>query len=303
MIGVALKDRASILPAGHAADAAYWWDTSAGRFVSSTFYMDRLPQWVEDFNAKNHTDPNFDIKGSPQGVTMTFKMAEAALKNEKLGKGKETDMLTVSISSTDIIGHRFSTRGKENHEVYMQLDKDLAWFLKVLDKEVGEGNYLLFLTADHGAAHNYNYMREHRIPAGGWDYKQTVKDLNAYLQGKFGISPVMGEDNYQFYLNDSTIAAAGKKKQEIIDESVEWLKQDPQFLYVFDEEKVSETTMPEWIKERMQNGYFRGRSGEIGVVTHPQFFGGKDRPDFRGTQHGQPFPYDTHIPSYSLVGT
>ena len=129
-------------------------------------YGYKLPQWVEDFNAKNHTDPNFDIKGSPQGVTMTFKMAEAALKNEKLGKGKETDMLTVSISSTDIIGHRFSTRGKENHEVYMQLDKDLAWFLKVLDKEVGEGNYLLFLTADHGAAHNYNYMREHRIPAG-----------------------------------------------------------------------------------------------------------------------------------------
>lgn len=296
VIGVALKDRASILPAGHAADAAYWWDTSAGRFVSSTFYMDKLPQWVEDFNAKNHTDPNFDIKGSPQGVTMTFKMAEAALKNEKLGKGKETDMLTVSISSTDIIGHRFSTRGKENHEVYMQLDKDLAWFLKVLDKEVGEGNYLLFLTADHGAAHNYNYMREHRIPAGGWDYKQTVKDLNAYLQGKFGISPVMGEDNYQFYLNDSTIEAAGKKKQEIIDESVEWLKKDPQFLYVFDEEKISETTMPNWIKERMQNGYFRGRSGEIGIVTRPQFFGGKDRPDFRGTQHGQPFPYDTHIP-------
>ena len=204
VIGVALKDRASILPAGHAADAAYWWDTSAGRFVSSTFYMDRLPQWVEDFNAKNHTDPNFDIKGSPQGVTMTFKMAEAALKNEKLGKGKETDMLTVSISSTDIIGHRFSTRGKENHEVYMQLDKDLAWFLKVLDKEVGEGNYLLFLTADHGAAHNYNYMREHRIPAGGWDYKQTVKDLNDHLQGKFGVSPVMSEDNYQFYLKRLT---------------------------------------------------------------------------------------------------
>ena len=192
VIGVALKDRASILPAGHAADAAYWWDTSAGHFVSSTYYLDKLPQWVEDFNAKNKTAPKFDIKGSPQGVTMTFKMAEAALKNENLGKGKETDMLTVSISSTDIIGHKFSTRGKENHEVYMQLDKDLAWFLKVLDKEVGEGNYLLFLTADHGAAHNYNYMREHRIPAGGWDYKQTVKDLNTYLQKLFVFSPFLG---------------------------------------------------------------------------------------------------------------
>ena len=296
VIGVALKDRASILPAGHAADGAYWWDTSAGHFVTSTFYMDRLPKWVEAFNEKNHTAPKFDIKGSTQGVTMTFKMAEAALENEQLGKGKETDMLTVSVSPTDIIGHKYSTRGEENHAVYMQLDKDLAHFLKVLDKEVGEGNYLLFLTADHGAAHNYNYMREHRIPAGGWDYKQTVKDLNAYLQGKFGISPVMGEDNYQIYLNDSMISAAEKKKQEVIDESIDWLKKDPQFLYVFDEEKVTETTMPEWIKERMENGYFRGRSGEIGIVTRPQFFGGKDSPSFRGTQHGQPFPYDTHIP-------
>lgn len=296
VIGVALKDRASILPAGHAADGAYWWDTSAGHFVTSSFYMNILPKWVEDFNKENHTAPNFDIKSTPEGVTMTFKMAAAAVRNERLGKGKETDMLTVSISPTDIIGHKFSTRGKENHAVYMQLDKDLAEFLNMLDKEVGRDNYLLFLTADHGAAHNYNYMREHRIPAGAWNYKETVKSLNDHLQQKFGITPVMGEDNYQLFLNDSTINAAGLKKQEVIDASIDYLKQDPQFLYVFDEEKVTNVTMPEWIKERMENGYFRGRSGEIGVVTRPQFFGGSESPQFRGTQHGQPFPYDTHIP-------
>lgn len=296
VIGVALKDRASILPAGHAADGAYWWDTSAGHFVTSSFYMNNLPKWVEDFNKENHTAPNFDIKSTPEGVTMTFKMAAAAVRNERLGKGKETDMLTVSISPTDIIGHKFSTRGKENHAVYMQLDKDLAEFLNMLDKEVGRDNYLLFLTADHGAAHNYNYMREHRIPAGAWNYKETVKSLNDHLQQKFGIAPVMGEDNYQLFLNDSTINAAGLKKQDVIDASIDYLKQDPQFLYVFDEEKVTNVTMPEWIKERMENGYFRGRSGEIGVVTRPQFFGGSESPQFRGTQHGQPFPYDTHIP-------
>ncbi|MCR5078215.1 MAG: alkaline phosphatase family protein [Prevotella sp.] len=296
VIGVALKDRAAILPAGHAADAAYWWDTSAGHFVTSTFYMDRLPQWVEDFNRKNHTEPKFNIKTSNLGVTMTFKMAEAILQNEKLGKGQETDMLTVSISSTDAIGHEYGTRGKENHDVYMQLDKDLSHFLKALDEQVGAGNYLLFLTADHGGAHNYNYMKDHRIPAGAWNYKASVDGLNTHLQAKFGISPVMDEDNYQFYLNDSAIVSAGLKKQDVIDEAVSWLKKDPQFLYVFDEEKLSETTMPQWIKERMENGYFRGRSGEIGVVTRPQFFGAKDSPTYRGTSHGQPFPYDTHIP-------
>ena len=106
----------------------------------------------------------------------------------------------------------------------------------------------------------------------------------------------MAEDDYQFFLNDSLIAASGLKKQQIIDESVEYLKKDPRYLYVFDEERISEVTMPQWIKERMINGYFRGRSGEIGVVTRPQVFGAKDSPTYKGTQHGQPFPYDTHIP-------
>lgn len=127
---------------------------------------------------------------------MTFKMALAALRNEQLGKHDVTDMLTVSISSTDAIGHSYSTRGKENEEVFMTLDKGLSEFLKALDNEVGKGNYLLFLTADHGAAHNYNYMQNHKIPAGGWNYKKTVKELNAHLQEKFGKEKiVMFEDN------------------------------------------------------------------------------------------------------------
>ena len=296
VVGIALKDRGAILPAGHSANAAYWWDTSAGHFVSSTFYMTQLPKWVEEFNKKNHTEPKFNIKTSLMGVTLTFRMAEAALKNERLGQGKETDMLTVSISPTDAIGHEYSTRGKENREVYMQLDKDLAHFLKELDSRVGRNNYLLFLTADHGAAHNYNYMKEHRIPAGAWSYETTVKQLNEHLQTIFGIMPVMKEDNYQFYLNDSVIAQSGRNKQEVIDEAINFLLQDPQFLYVFDQEKLGTVAMPEFIRSRMLKGYFRGRSGEIGVVTRLQYFGAKNSPDYRGTSHGQPFVYDTHIP-------
>ena len=64
VIGVALKDRASILPAGHAADAAYWWDTKAGHFITSSYYMDKLPSWMETFNKANHTAPDFDIRNN-----------------------------------------------------------------------------------------------------------------------------------------------------------------------------------------------------------------------------------------------
>ena len=298
VIGVALKDRAAILPAGHSANAAYWWDTSAGHFVSSTFYMNDLPQWVKDFNKANHTKPKFNIKTNDDGVTMTFRMAEAAVDNERLGQtAGQTDMLAISISSTDAIGHEYSTRGPENKSVYLRLDRDVATFLKHLDEEVGKGNYLLFLTADHGASHNYNFLKSHRIPADGWDYDKSVSELNKYLRSQFPSmtsDPVLGEDNYHFYFNDKAYSA--EEKQKVIDASVEYLKQDPQFLYVVDNEKIAVSSIPEPIKSRLINGIFRGRSGEITVVTRPQIFGATVSPDYKGTSHGQPMAYDVHIP-------
>ena len=298
VIGVALKDRAAILPAGHSANAAYWWDTSAGHFVSSTFYMNDLPQWVKDFNKANHTKPKFNIKTNDDGVTMTFRMAEAAVDNERLGQtAGQTDMLAISISSTDAIGHEYSTRGPENKSVYLRLDRDVATFLKHLDEEVGKGNYLLFLTADHGASHNYNFLKSHRIPADGWDYDKSVSELNKYLRSQFPSmtsDPVLGEDNYHFFFNDKAYSA--EEKQKVIDASVEYLRQDPQFLYVVDNEKIAVSSIPEPIKSRLINGIFRGRSGEITVVTRPQIFGATVSPDYKGTSHGQPMAYDVHIP-------
>lgn len=298
VIGVALKDRAAILPAGHSADAAYWWDTSAGHFVSSSFYMNDLPQWVKDFNKANHTKPKFNIRTNDDGVTMTFKMAEAALDNEKLGQTEgQTDMLAVSISSTDAIGHEYSTRGPENKSVYMRLDRDLGAFLKHLDEKVGRGNYLLFLSADHGASHNYNFLKSHRIPADGWDYDKTVKDMNSYLRSSIPslkADPVLGEDNYHFYFNDKAYDA--EDKQNVVDTAIKWLQQDNQFLWVVDNNKIAQSSVPEPIKTRLINGIFKGRSGEITVVTRPQVFGATVSPTYRGTSHGQPMAYDVHIP-------
>lgn len=298
VIGVALKDRAAILPAGHSADAAYWWDTSAGHFVTSTFYMNDLPQWVKDFNKANHTKPNFNIKTNDDGVTMTFKMAEAAVENERLGQTVgQTDMLTVSVSSTDAIAHKYSTRGPENKSVFMRLDHDLAGFLNYLDEKVGKGNYLLFLTADHGASHNYNFLKQHRIPADGWDYDKSVAELNKGLREKFPhltANPVLGEDNYHFYFNDKAYVPADKQK--VVDAAIALLSKDKQFLWVVDNNKIQESTVPEPIKSRLVNGIFPGRSGDITVVTRPQVFGAEVSPTYRGTQHGQPMAYDVHIP-------
>ena len=303
VFGVALKDRAAILPAGHSANAAYWWDTSAGRFVTSSYYMDELPDYVKAFNEEYGQEPGFNIKESNVGVTTTFRMAEAVLRNEQLGKGETTDMLCVSISSTDAIGHTFSTHSKEIHDVFMQLDTDMAEFLNVLDSEIGAGNYLLFLSADHGASHNYNYLHEHNIPSGAWEHEKAAEDLNAFLQAKFNTTEtiVLSEDNYQFFLDDDAMERAGIDKQEATDEAVRHLRKDPVYLYVIDSEKLAQAPVPTEIRERLINGYFRGRSGEITVVTRPQVFSAENSASYHGTTHGQPLPYDVHIP-FVLMG-
>ncbi|MBQ2563569.1 MAG: alkaline phosphatase family protein [Muribaculaceae bacterium] len=297
VMGIAIKDRASILPAGHSADAAYWWDSEVGHFVTSSYYMDRLPGWVEKFNRRHNTEPKFDLNTSNLGVTYTFRMAEAILKNEKLGQGKYTDLLAVSVSSTDAIGHTYSTRGRENYEVYMQLDKELAHFFNELDKRVGRGNYLLFLTADHGAAHNPNFMKEHNQPAGGWDAGLARKSINKAVEDELGVSNVVKAIyDYRIYLNDSIIESNDIDKNQVKEIALDVLKQDKDLILAVDYDKVEQASIPSFLKERIINGYHRGRSGDIFVMTRAGYLPFKVKDDYKGTTHSAWNPYDSHIP-------
>lgn len=297
VIGVALKDRAAILPAGHAADAAYWWDSSAGHFVSSTYYMNKLPQWVIDTNKKIGTKPGTNVKTSVSGVTKTFQMAEAALENEQMGKDSVTDLLAISVSSTDAIGHEYGTRGKENHDVYMELDRQLANFLNVLDKEVGKGNYLVFLTADHGAAHNPNVMKKHHMPAGGLELWENIKPIESQLEKEFGFAPVIKDENAgKIYLNHDGIDKAGKNLEEVKDRVCELLEQNGNILYAVDYDKVLTTSIPLPIREMIVNGYNKKRSGDIFYVPRAGWENVSDDADYLGTTHGEWNPYDAHIP-------
>lgn len=299
VIGVALKDRAAILPAGHCADGAYWWDTKAGHFITSTFYRDALPDWVVAFNKKYKQKPGTDMKLLDLGVTLTFKMAEAALENEQLGQDDVTDLLAISISSTDAIGHKYSTRGPENESVYMQLDRDLAAFFKVLDEKVGKGNYLLFLTADHGGAHNPNFMKQHRLPAGGFEcWTIGGKDLNTYLQQVYGTAAklVTGSNSFRIFFNHKAIAEAGLNLQEVKDKASAWFLQRPEVMYVADQANIASQTIPQPIKERIINGWNAKRSGDLFIVTAPGWLEATDAPDYKGTGHSQWNPYDAHIP-------
>ncbi len=343
VVGVALKDRASILPAGHNPDGAFWFDDKSGNFITSTYYMNQLPKWVEAFNGKKlpehylsekwntlypkdtYTESTSDeneyenvikkgvkatlplnlpelykkygyniIRNTPFGNSLTFDMAKAAIDGEQLGADDETDLLTVSCSSTDYIGHQVGTHAVETEDTYLRLDKAIADFLSYLDTKVGKGNYLVFLSADHGAMNNARFLQDRRIPAGNWDDGVAAKKLNEVIAKGFPntgdlVKTVM---NYQVFFNREVIKNQHLDFAKIKQTVVDFLKEDSCVLYACDMEKTMTESIPEEVKYRIVNGYNRERSGDIQIVLKPNFY----THGMKGTDHGAWNLYDTHIP-------
>lgn len=295
VIGVALKDRAAILPSGHSANGAYWFDKKVGRFITSTYYCSELPQWVQRFNEKNSESLHKELWDSPLGITMTFKMAQAAVEAEHLGADEVTDLLTISISSTDMIGHMHGTRSDLAKEAYLQLDRDLSELFSFLDAKVGKDNYLLFLTADHGGTNNYKYSAEHHLPMTAWSSSEARKVANEELKARYGIDNLIKHEmEYSFYLNNEAIDSAGLNRDEVKKVVLATLEQDKGVWMAIDLETVSTATIFQPLKERLIKGYYKGRSGEIFVLLHTSSYCGNADED--GSNHGTWSQSDAHIP-------
>ncbi|MBT8272013.1 MAG: alkaline phosphatase family protein, partial [Bacteroidia bacterium] len=251
-IGISVKDRGAVLPAGHTANAAYWYEgKESGNWISSTYYMDDLPNWVKKFNRsdavesylkiwntqydiKTYTESgddlnafeygfngketatfpydlkalaplngNMDIlRDTPYGNSIVTDFALAALVNEDLGQDEHTDVLAISYSSTDYMGHNFGVNSKEVEDVYIRLDLELKRLLLALDREVGEGNYTLFLTSDHGAVEVPSYLQTVGIPAGYIDNDLVKSEFTTFLQTTFGSQQIVENvSNNQVFLN------------------------------------------------------------------------------------------------------
>ena len=342
VFGIALKDRGAILPAGHSANAAYWYDGGVGKWISSSYYMKNLPTWVDQFNAKDLASvymskdwstllpfDKYDLstsdnkpyenkingetgvifphqlsaigagikfesfKTTPFANTYTFDFAKTVIENEALGKNTVTDFLAVSISSTDYIGHSFGPNSIEIEDTYLRLDRDIADFLTYLDNQLGKGNYLFFLTADHGVAHIPGFLQEHNIPSGTVSETAIANELNQVVESNFGIKKVIqAVMNYQVYLNTDSIEKQGKNVEAIKKLLIKTLTQKPFIVTAFATADIELTALPQPQKEMMKNGYNAKRSGDIQFTFKPGYFDGGTK----GTTHGLWNPYDAHIP-------
>ncbi len=342
VVGVSIKDRGSILPAGHAANAAYWFDGESGNWITSTWYMTDLPKWLKDFNnkdmAKKYLDQNWNtlypidtyvqstnddniyeetykgidkvkfpiktsdlvkknglglIRSTPYGNTLTLDVAKLVIENEQMGNNQVTDFLAVSLSSPDYIGHQFGPNSVKVEDNYLRLDKDLSNFFAYLDQKVGKGNYTVFLTADHGGAHNGQFLKDNKIPAGNWNTKTINEGLNKFLSGKFGADNlVLSLNNYQVNYNYKQISSS-TDMDDLREATIQYMQKVEGVAYVVETAKVSEATIPAVIKEKIVNGYNRDLCGEIQIILKPGWYSDSD---LKGATHGTWNPYDAHIP-------
>lgn len=233
------------------------------------------------------------ISSTPFGNTLTLDMAYAALSGEQLGKRGETDFLAVSFSSTDYVGHAFGPSSIELEDTYLRLDRELAAFFEHLDNEIGEGEYLVFLTADHGVADVVRYMQHERVPAGSLNTRFVLTQLRGYTNEKYGEGNwIENFSNEQIFLNHSLIMDKEVDLVAMQEDIAEFLLRFDGIkeTYTANDMKRHEYTLGR--KSLLQMGYNHKASGDVLLILDAAWLTNSTR----GTTHGTGYTYDTHVP-------
>jgi predicted AlkP superfamily pyrophosphatase or phosphodiesterase len=346
VFGIAMKDRGAILPAGRTADAAYWFvGLDEGVWASSSWYMQDLPQWVKDFNAKRipdeymkstwnllkdesvynethadnnpfetpfrgtlkpvfpydlnamrSTNGNYDlIKATPFGNTLTVEFAKSLIENENLGKDEFTDMLCMSFSATDYIGHQFGIHARELQDCYLRLDLEIAAFIDYLDQKFGRDQYMVFLSADHGGAPTPSYIMKEQGTGGYWKSETAEYFLEEELAKSHGTGDwILNESNLNVFLNHALILERKLNLRDVQQEVADLLLMKyPEVQFAFTASDIAEFKSGHLIREMVSNGFSQKQSGDVIYVLQSGYM----EYGMTGTTHGSPFRYDSHVPA------
>ncbi|MEO5775784.1 MAG: alkaline phosphatase PafA [Flavobacterium sp.] len=340
VIGISMKDRGAILPAGHFANWAFWY-SKTGSFISSTFYGEKFPDWATEFNAQKGymkyinqgwdllkpvatydeslPDDNpyegklykvdkpifpYDLKAmleknnpsilraTPFGNDYVADFAKLAIEKESLGKDNVTDFLAVSFSSTDYVGHILGPRSMELQDTYLRLDLTIADFLNYLDKTVGKGNYLLFLTADHAGAENAQFLKANKYDVTNIDNKESTKNLRKFSTDTFGADLVLQYDSFNLFFNKEIIKTRGLDLVKVKQAFKDFLMTQNYVKRVYTEEEILANSGADYHLDCIAKGYDVTQNGDMIILDKPGYI--EYGPT--GTSHGTTYSYDTNVP-------
>lgn len=325
--GVSMKDRAAILTSGHATNGAFWVDHETGQWVTSTYWMKELPQWAKDFNAgkhiadaraKGHVPQGsfYEIVGrTPASVQYQLDFSQTLIDAEKLGENPAgvTDMITISVSSTDINGHAFGPDDPSQEALIVQSDSLLDAFFTHLDQTIGLKNILVAVTGDHGVATSQKAGDADRMPVLEFSADLFTTPLERMLEAKYPLTDkgayILQMDNPYLLLNREAFEAAGLSEEMAENTTAVMLKQvfarlseskdteghrePPVLTHVYTSKQMREGPLPDTQYSRL---IAHSYSPYVGWALHLNF--GPYQFPWRGsgTTHFTANSYDRHVP-------
>lgn len=344
VISISTKDRAAVLPAGHMADGAFWFDLNTGNYVSSSFYMQKLPDWLVQFNKEKNAfkylqqtwnllnpiesynrclpdensyeevlngkekstfpynleelaalnSPYFEVLNrSPFSNSLLADLAIHVLKNTDIGRGEFTDMLEISFSATDPVGHTYGPLSVEANDAYLRLDLDIARLLKALDTYIGKGNYTLFLTADHGVGEVPQYLIDNKVPAGIFSDSLLVVGAMDYLNREYGEAKwIIAARNDQIYLNRKLIEQKDIELSEMQDKLAYYINLQEGIAETYTATQLMHQEYTKYFASKIQNGFNYNLSGDVKYILEPGWYA-----DLHTcATHNSAYNYDSHVP-------
>jgi len=319
VFGISLKARSAILPSGHRANGAFWFDDQSGAFISSTYYFTDLPSWVQEFNGLKLADQYMNRKwdgfdawdsrpepgmrayekllASPWGNELLEKLAERAIDAEKLGQRGVTDLLTVSFSSNDYVGHQVGPDAPEVRDMCLRTDRLLGQLMDFAIQKAGSENVVFVLSADHGVAPSPQVQHERKMP--GDSVFVDLEDLvRSALVKKFGDgSYTLGSVDTSIYLNFKTLESKKIDPAVAYRVAAEALFAVPQahVARVLTRDQMEQGIAGDPLAAAVENGFYPARSGDIVVLFEPYYLPPLREPT--NSSHFTPYNYDTHVPA------
>ena len=234
VFGISLKDRSAILPVGYSANGAFWIDDTSGAFITSSYYMDALPDWVTAFNASDRiaqaqqeagvpsTAPFYTAVGvTPAANAYELDFARALITGEQLGNHAVTDLLVISLSPNDLVGHALGPDSPQERAMVDGLDLQLDGFFSWLDTHIPGGlvNTWIALSADHGVAPAPVQAAALGFPAATLDLGKFTAQVNEAMNAKFSpgekVAYLLPEQELPYVaLNRPSFEVAGINEQE-----------------------------------------------------------------------------------------
>jgi hypothetical protein len=311
VIGISLKDRSAILPSGHMADGAYWFDGRSGNFVSSTYYFAELPAWVRDFNLARPADKYADqdwlghklpatgpqlynaVDASPFGDELLQAFALRALAAENLGMGPKTDLLAVSYSSVDYVGHRDGPESPEIHDMVKRIDKLIGALIDAAEARAGRGSVLVAFTADHGVAPVPEVNQKRGMPGGRIVWNTCRAAVEKALNEKFGAGQwISFSADGVIYFSPDPIPGKKLDMAQVQKVAADIIRKQPHIARVYTGTQLAEGALGrDPVDSRVRNGFNSARAPDIFTVTDPYYMFSAT-----GATHGSPYGYDTHVP-------